>query len=275
MSRFLALTLVLAFTASAGCGKKPEPYTSGGGGASAPPVSAGQSGPSDPAPIDPATVGSISGVVKLEGWLKPDGLLPVGGIPYCASCHPNGVRGEALVLDGQTMANVFVHVKSGLGNRAFPVPKEPVTLDQVGCMYTPHVRGLRAGQPLLVRNSDNLLHNVTYAPALNKGDNKGQTSKGAEDIFHFPIPETGIFIKCDVHPWMGAWLHVVTHPYYLVTGKDGAFTLKDLPPGDYEIEAIHEKFPGASLVQKAKLEAKGNVKLDFKFKGGAKPDSAK
>ncbi len=263
MRRLLAPTLVLAFAIPAACGKSPG----ASGGAPPPPVATNQSGPKDPGPIDPATTGTITGVVKLEGTLKPDGRLPVEGVAFCASCHPKGVVGDTLVLgEGQTMANVFVVVKNGLGNRKFDVPKEPVVLDQVGCIYTPHVRAIRANQPLLVRNSDSIMHNVKGAPALNPTFNRGQPTKGAEDLFYFPIPETGILVKCDIHPWMGAMLHVVSHPFFHVTGKDGVYTLSGLPPGTYEILAWHERFPNAPLIAEVKLEPKGTVNQPFTFK---------
>ena len=268
MARILALTLALAFI---GCGKEPGSQ----GSAPSPPVSTNQEGPKDPAPINPAVAGSVTGVVKLEGWLKPDVKVPLGGVAYCAACHPKGAPPEeTLVLgDGQTMANVLVLVKNGLGNRTFPVPKEPVRLDQVGCIYTPHVVAIRANQPLLVTNGDDLLHNVKGAPAYNKHFNDGQMNRGANNTYTFPVPETGISVKCDVHPWMEAYLHVVAHPFFQITGKDGRYKIEGLPPGEYEIQAWHERFRDAPLVVQVTVGAKAAVTQDFTFKGGKKPDT--
>ena len=276
MSRFLGLTLVLAFAFSAGCGKASGPAGSAPP-AAAPAAPTGQSGPSDPGPIDPATVGSISGVVKLEGWIKPDRPPDVKGVAFCAACWPKDPPpADSLILgEGQTMANVVVHVKNGLGKRSFPGVSTPAVLDQSKCLYTPHVLALRANQPLLVRNSDSIMHNVNGSPKLSATFNRGQAVKGAEDTFLLPIPELSIPVKCDVHPWMLAWVHVFAHPFFQVTGTDGAYKLEGLPPGEYEIDAVHEKFPGASRVQKVKLGAKENVKLDFTFKGGEKPPDKK
>ena len=266
MRRLLPLTLLLAIAA---CGK---PAASTGSGAP-PPSDSGQSGPSDPGPIDPATVGTISGVVKLEGWLKPDGIVPIGQNAYCSSLHPNGPpQGDSLVLgDGQAMANVFVQVKSGLGRRRFSPPGDPVILDQKGCIYSPHVVSLMANQPLLVRNSDETLHNIHGSPKLSAVFNFGQASKGMEATVKIPLPEPEIVVKCDVHSWMNSIIHVTSHPFHCVTGKDGVFKLEGLPPGEYEIEARHERFPKSALVQRVKLEPKGAVKCDFTFKGGTKP----
>src|SRR5258706_885817 len=125
--RLLPLTVILALAA---CGKSDAP--SGGGGGTPPPVSADQAGPSDPGPVDPATVGTVTGTVRLEGWLKPDVPVPLLAIPYCAAQHPGGAPlGDTLVLgDGQTMANVVVLVRSGLGKRKFSVPGKSAVLDQ-------------------------------------------------------------------------------------------------------------------------------------------------
>lgn len=267
----IGLSLLLA-VAVLGCGKKESaPYST----SAAPPPSAAPTPPgsTQAEPIDPATTGTISGVVKLDGYLRPDQKVPMQGIPACASLHKEAPVGETLVMgDGQTMANVLVYVKNGLGKRKFESPKEAVILDQIGCIYTPHVRALQVNQPLTVRNGDSLMHNVSFKPALNNGDNKGQTNKGAQDTFAFPIAETGIFFKCDVHPWMGAWVHVLPHPFFQLTGKDGAYKISGLPPGEYEIHAWHERFSKEPMVAMVKLEAKGSATQDFAFKGGTKPE---
>jgi hypothetical protein len=168
------------------------------------------------------------------------------------------------------MANVIVYVKSGLGTWRYDPAKDAVLLDQIGCIYTPHVLALRTNQPLRVHNSDSILHNVHFQPKFNARDNQGQTTKGSENTFTFPIPEVGINFKCDVHPWMSAYVHVFSHPFFQLTGKDGAYTLSGLPAGEYEIHAWHERFEKPE-VAKVKIEAKGTATQDFTFKGGTKP----
>lgn len=273
MNRFLALAGLLAISLSTGCGKAPESTGTPAPAPPAPAAGANTKGPSDAGPIDAATAGGIKGVVKLDGWLRPDMRVPMDGIPACSAQHKDPPIGETLIMgEGQTMANVLVVVTSGLGNRKFDVPKEAVVFDQEGCVYKPHVRALRANQPLIVRNGDNLLHNVNGKPGLNQVFNRLQNNKGAEDTFSFPIPEVGIFVKCDVHPWMGAWLHVVGHPFFQLTGKDGAYSISGLPPGDYDLQAWHERFPQAPLVAQVTVKAKETVTQDFAFKGGKKPE---
>jgi len=143
--------------------------------------------------------------------------------------------------DPITIRNVLVFVKSGLGDRKYEAPKEPVVLRQHGCEYTPHVFGIMEGQPLKIHNDDDTNHNIHFLPKVNQELNFSQPKKGmekevtlrAEDVFK---------LKCDVHPWMGAHVQVFTHPFFAVTGKDGTFELKGLPAGKYVIEAWHEEF---------------------------------
>jgi plastocyanin len=140
------------------------------------------------------------------------------------------------------MANIMVWVSKGLpAGKSFPAPKTPVTLDQKGCLYVPHVMGIMVGQPYRILNSDGILHNIHTLPKVNPSFNKGMpaTLKEASTVFNKP---EGVFnIKCDVHPWMSAWIAVFTHPFFSVTGTDGKFNIANLDPGTYEITAWHER----------------------------------
>jgi len=146
-----------------------------------------------------------------------------------------------LVTDGK-VANAYVYIKSGYDPDSLPpAPPESVTLDQRGCIYTPHVLGLRTNQKLLVANSDPTNHNVNVLARRNKGGNKNMGRGQAPVEYVFPRPEVGIRFKCDIHPWMGARVHVAEHPWFAITGEDGTFRIPDVPPGDYTIEVVHEQ----------------------------------
>ncbi len=149
---------------------------------------------------------------------------------------------DVVVNDNGTLKYVFVYVKEGLGDRKFTPPADPVIFDQKGCMYTPHVFGVQTGQTVKILNSDPLLHNIHALPEINRPFNFGMPKQGDERERKFDKAEVMIKIKCDVHPWMLAYGGVVSHPYYSVTGDDGSFSLKHLPPGQYVIEAWHEKY---------------------------------
>lgn len=189
-----------------------------------------------------ALAGTITGTAVYEGKVPNLKPLAVAAEPVCAKKHPT-VPNEALVLGaGNSMANVVVQVASGLpAGKTYPAPTTPVTMDQVGCQYVPHVMGVMVGQPFKVLNSDGVLHNVHSLPKINKSFNMAMPPTRKEASETFSKAEGMFVIKCDVHPWMQSYVGVFAHPFFAVTGSDGKFTIKDLPAGTYEIEAWHER----------------------------------
>jgi plastocyanin len=213
------------------------------GGPGGPSSSAG-SAPASGAPVDPAQAGSVAGRVLLEGTPPAAKVIRLDGDPKCQQQMGGQERtSETYVLgDGGALANVFVYVKAGDGLRArsFPVPAEPVVIDQQRCWYAPRVVGVRVGQPLEIRNSDPLLHNVRATPEVNEGFNMGQPVQGIDYTHTFATSEVMVPLECDVHAWMNAWIGVMDHPYFAVTGEAGSFSLANLPAGTYTLEAWHE-----------------------------------
>ena len=185
--------------------------------------------------------GSISGTIKFEGKgpkMKP---LRIDADPICVANNEVGPRKEWLILDENNgIKNVLVFVTEGLNNE-YPPPEEPVIIDQKGCVYSPHVMGIMAGQPLDILNNDGTLHNIHALPKVNKEFNKSQPRAKKKLSVKFEKPEAPFKIKCDVHPWMGAYIGVFDHPCYSVSANDGTFEISGLNPGTYVIEAWHEK----------------------------------
>jgi plastocyanin len=189
----------------------------------------------------PAFAGDIVGTVNYTGKVPTLKPIAMNADPGCASKHKGPVANEALVLGpGNTMANVMVRVK-GPVKGSFPAPAAPVVIDQKGCQYFPHVTGIRVGQTLKLKNSDGLLHNVHALPKVNTPFNMAMPANRKEADTKFGKEEGMFHIKCDVHPWMSAYVGVFANPFYAVSGKDGKFKISGLPPGTYEIEAWHEK----------------------------------
>ncbi len=163
--------------------------------------------------------------------------------PVCAKKHSGPAPNEALVLGtGNTMANIMVWVSKGLpAGKTYPAPQTPVTLNQDGCTYKPHVMGIMVGQPYKILNSDGILHNIHTLPKVNPAFNRGQPATVKEMTTTFTKDESVFQVKCDVHPWMSAYIGVYNHPFFSVTGPDGKFTISGLDPGTYELTAWHER----------------------------------
>jgi plastocyanin len=218
------------------------------------------------APIDPATAGSITGTVKLDGPVPKATRIRMDAEPTCAKTHTTPVMSEEYVVgDKGGLGNVVVYVKDGLGNRTFPTPTDAVVLDQNGCIYVPHVIAVMVNQPVEIVNSDPTTHNVHPVPANNKEWNKSQPPKAEKIVEKFAREEIAILVKCNVHPWMKSYIAVLKHPYFKITGKDGAFEIKNLPPGDYTLVAWHGVL-GPSAEQKVTIGAKESKAIEFTFK---------
>ena len=170
-----------------------------------------------------------------------------------------------MVSGDGSLQNVFVYVKDGLGALKFPVPATPLVLDQKGCQYRPHVFGVQAGQPIEILNSDATLHNIHAWPQANQEFNVGQALQGMKDTHVFTTQEVMVPFRCDVHRWMNSFVGVVAHPFFAVTGADGAFQLKGLPPGTYTLEAWHEKF--GTKTASVTIGAKESKDVAFTFSG--------
>jgi len=185
--------------------------------------------------------GSVTGKISFDGEPPARAVIRMAADPNCKA-GPESRSETTIVSADRGLKNVFVYVKDGLGNAVYETPTTPITLDQVGCRYEPHVFGVFVGQPVAIKNSDMTLHNVHAVPTTNAEFNFGQPNEQAPIVTKmFDKPEIGVSFQCDVHGWMRAYANVVTHPFFAVTQDDGSFEIKGLPAGTYTIEAWHEK----------------------------------
>ena len=232
-----------------------------GGGSDAPAEPAAAAPPA----FDPATAGSVMGAITLEGTPPAAETIRMNSDPACAELATDTeTETEYYVVGGSGgLGNVFVYVKEGLEGRNFPAVTDPVMFDQQGCRYRPHVFGIRVGQTLTIRNSDATLHNIHATPAANPEFNMGQPIQGMEFERTFDAPEVMVPFQCDVHSWMNAYVGVLDHPYFAVTGDDGGFDISELPPGDYVVEAWHEEL--GTQTQNVTVGEGGTAEVSFTF----------
>lgn len=207
---------------------------------------------STPAVTAPAAGMDISGTVTLIGQPPPSTILKMGGNPECR-VHTKGPGGttsakDVLVTNG-LVQNVFIYIKEGLKIEGpYDVPKEPLVIGNTGCLYEPRVAGALVGQDILLLNNDPTLHNIHAHAVTNKPFNVGLPVQGSKLTKRFDQPEIMVSLKCDLHSWMQGWIGVLAHPFFDVSKSDGTFTLKNVPPGTYVIEAWHERFGTQSQV---------------------------
>ena len=244
---FLGVALVAA--AAACSGQKPAT-------AAAPPPDAKR--------VDDSKTGALAGRVLIEGPVPANVPIKMLTDPYCLRAHPDGSSFESYVVENGGLENVFVYVKDGLGNYVYDTPTTPAVLDQKGCRYTPHVFGVRVNQPVEIVNSDPTLHNIHALPKANQEFNNGQPIQGMKMTHTFTAKEVMVPFKCDVHGWMNAYVGVLDHPYFAVTGNDGTYSLASLPAGTYTIEAWHEKL--GATTQSVTIGPKETKEVTFSFK---------
>ena len=213
----MALTVIAGLAALGAAGHRTEPAAQGGG--------------------------TITGKVKFTGTKPVMAKIDMSDEAKCKAKYPAPPTAETVIVNANgTLENVFVYVKSGLpASYKAPAPAGPVTLDQNGCRYHPHVLGLMVGQTLEIKNSDGILHNIKAMGKKNRPFNVSQPNVTTTPRT-FTTEEVMIPLECNVHGWMNAYLGVLPHPFFSVTGADGSFKISGLPPGTYTIEAWHEKY---------------------------------
>lgn len=213
--------------------------------------------------------GSITGAVNFTGEAPAPKPISMDADAACAQSNPNPLTEDVVVKDGK-LANVFIYIKDGktaegksIASFTFEVPPTEVLLDQKGCRYIPHVLGIMTGQKLKVTNSDQTAHNVHPSPKSNKEWNQSQAAGAPPIIQTFTRAEVVVPVKCNQHPWMKSNIGVLKHPLFAVSGENGAFEIKGVPPGTYTVATWHEKY--GEKTQSVTVAAKESKTQDFAY----------
>jgi len=216
--------------------------------------------------VDPGTAGVVSGKILFTGKAAPGKTIDMSEDPQCNKLHATPVVDRAVAVNKNgTLANVFVYIKGGLEGKKFAPPSFASVMDQKGCWFEPRVVGIQTGQELEVTNSDPVTHNIHPRAHVNREWNQSQAEGTAPLERKFAWPEIMIRVKCNIHNWMHAWIGVVDNPYFAVTGSDGNFELKNVPPGEYTIEAWQEELGVEDL--HVTVAPSGKAEVAFTFKG--------
>jgi plastocyanin len=214
----------------------------------------------------------VTGTITLKGTPPAEReITPIKDDPNCAALYPGALPTTHFyaVGSGGELADVVVSLKDASGQeitgKSTGASAPAVELDQKGCLYSPQILAIQTGQKLIVKNSDPCVHNVHTKPTENPESNQVQMPGGADLTFTFAKPEPFLKFQCDVHPWMFAWVSVFDSPYFAVSGKDGKFTIKNVPPGKYTLEAVHRKLGTQTAVIEVKDDgAAQNFTFDVK-----------
>src|SRR5260370_1857909 len=216
--------------------------------------------------------GTNTGKVSFTGAAPEPKKIDTSADAACTSKSPNLLTEDWVVKDGK-LANTFVYIKDGtladnskIGDWGFTAPSAAVVLDQNGCHYKPHVLGVVVNQNISVANSDTTRHNINFMPANNPDWNQSQVNGAAALTHKLAHAEVLVPVKCNQHPWMKSYVGVLKHPFFAVSGEDGSFTIKGVPPGKYTVVAWHEGgAKGTEKTMEVTVPAKGAATADFSF----------
>ena len=215
------------------------------------------------AALQAARAGDITGTVTLKGTPPPEKeITPLKDDPNCGKLQASTPMTHFYVAGPKgELGDVVVSLK-GVSGKSTGATASPAMLDQKNCLYSPYIMAVQTDQKILIRTSDPVLHNVHTQPTVagNTEMNQAQMEKAPDITYSASKPEEFLKFKCDVHPWMFAYVSVFDHPYFAVTGKDGTFKIANVPAGKYTIEASHRK--AGKVTQEVEVK-EGETKVEL------------
>jgi len=211
-----------------------------------------------PPALHPEGSGTIAGEVEFAGSPPEATPLKVGADPTCAKSR---LYDEQVLVKNGRLQNVVVRISGGLP--AEPPPDRPIEVDQEGCVYRPHVQAGVAGQKLVIRNSDPVLHNVHAYAASSSLFNWAQPPQSAPRETVLQATEGIVKLRCDMHPWMTSYVVVANNRFFAVTSEAGTFRIEGVPTGEYELQAWHERLGVRTTRVSVKRDAVSEARFTF------------
>ena len=213
--------------------------------------------------IDYANGATISGTIHITKKVPAPVEIDMAQDPACSLAGSN--MSEQYVVNDGKLANVFLYVKDGLGNRLYPAPMATVTVDQKGCRFVPHVSAAMVGQTVAFTNSDPTMHNIHMLPTVGGNDafDVSEGPNGGAQTHTFHAAELMVPIRCNNHPWMQGFLNIAPNPFFAVSDTSGHYEIKGLPPGTYTVVADHEQL--GQQTQTVTVAGKQHAVEDFVY----------
>jgi hypothetical protein len=215
--------------------------------------------------------GTIVGHVRYMGPTPVNPIIRMGADPRCNKLYVGKRPTSPTFIVGAdgAFANVLVNLDGSFPST--PVSTMPVVLDQKDCQYVPRVVAARIGQTLQVKNGDPTEHNVHASSMVGNDFNTTQPIKSMPFEFKLKAGEI-LRVRCDNHTWMTAFVGIFDHPYFSVSGTDGAFTIANVPVGKQSVKAWHEVM--GTQTQMVDVQAGKTTTVDFTFAPGQKSAAA-
>lgn len=209
--------------------------------------------------------GTVRGKISVDGGipqLAP--ILPQGAATKDAVCSEMAVPDQTVVGENGGLGNVFIFLKKVPNVDVPPPPENQVVFDQQGCVFEPHAQVVQVGQPILLKNSDPVAHNVKFEGQANSYANTipPNNQGNVEHRFEFSERKPAL-VKCDFHTFMSAWLMPVDHPWVAVSKPDGTFEIPNVPAGQMEFVIWHEKLDYIERSYVVDVPANGEVPIEI------------
>jgi plastocyanin len=212
-----------------------------------------------------ARAADIYGTITFKGTPPAEiDIVPLKDDPNCGPMHKEMPTTHFYVVGPKGgFGDVVVSLKD-IHAKSTGAEAKQLVIEQKGCEYIPYVSACQTGQKVVVKNLDPVLHNVHVTPQNpgNEEENRAQMPHGSDLSFAFNAPERFLRFKCDVHPWMFAYVNVFDHPFFSVSGRDGSYRIHNVPPGHYTVVAAHRK---AGSLEKTVDVRNQDVRLNFTF----------